>query len=364
MLTCEPRTAQRMTQSILDHYGPLTKRWSYDYGVIWRGMEALHALTGDEQYFRLIQGAMDTFISEDGDIRDYSMEALNLDYICNGRQLLSLYKATGEAKYRKAADNLREQLRRQPRTPEGGFWHKQCYPWQMWLDGLHMSAPFYVEYCLMTGDEDGVMDACHQLKLAYERTLDPKTGLNRHAWDASREQPWADKSTGQAPHAWGRAMGWYMLGLADVLALLPRNHPCFGELQTIFRRTAEKLLRIRDGGVWLQVLDCPDRPGNYRESSASCLMVCAMLKMARLGIVPAEIGQAAQESFRAIQREFVGTMQDGRMFLGKCCQVGGLGGRIYRDGSFDYYMSEPIVAWDLKGTGAYIQAACEMEALL
>ena len=358
-----PHSAALMADSLMARYGLLGGKWSYDYGVTWRGMEALYALTGEQRYFDYIREALDAFVDEEGRILSYDHEAFNLDYICNGRQLLYLYKRTGEQKYLLVADTLREQLRRQPRTSDGGFWHKKCYPYQMWLDGLHMSAPFYVEYCLMKGDDEGVQDAARQLTLAYAHTLDPRTGLNHHAWDESRQQSWSDPETGRAAHAWSRAVGWYMLGLADVLELLPREHPCHEGLRAMFERLAKRMLDIRVDGVWLQVMDCPERPGNYKESSGSCLMAAAMLKMARLGCVPKDIGEAAQESFRAIQREFVGRMKDGRMFLAKTCGGAGLGGQPYRDGSYDYYISEAVVSWDLKGTGAYIQAACEMERI-
>ncbi|MBR3764028.1 MAG: glycoside hydrolase family 88 protein [Clostridia bacterium] len=358
-----PGSAVLMAESFMKKFGLLTARWSYDYGVMWRGMEALHRLTGEQKYFDYIREAMDTFVSADGSIRDYTFDSFNLDYICDGRQALYLWKATGEEKYRKAADMLREQLRRQPRTSDGGFWHKKCYPYQMWLDGLHMSAPFYTEYCLMTGDEDGVQDAARQLQLAYRHTLEPATGLNHHAWDESRAQLWSDPETGRAAHCWGRAVGWYMLGLADVLELLPPGHACRADLEKIACSMSEKLLSVRDGGVWLQVIDQPGRAGNYRESSGSCLMVAAMLKLARLGCIPAEMGDAAAESFRALQREFVGRMRDGTMFLAKTCFGAGLGGQPgkYRDGSYDYYISEAVGSWDIKGTGAYIQAAVEYE---
>ncbi len=283
-----PRSAALMADCLMRRYGLLTGRWSYDYGVVWRGMEALYALTGDRKYFDYIRDAMDTFVTDDtGGIRDYRFDSFNLDHLCCGRQLLYLYKKTGDPKYRKAADVLREQLRRQPRTSDGGFWHKQCYPWQMWLDGLHMSAPFYVEYCLMTGDGEGLRDAADQLRLAYEHTYDPRTGLNHHAWDESRTQLWADPGTGRAAHAWGRAVGWYMLGLADVLELLPEAHDCYGPLRAIFEKLAERMLETREDGAWLQVLDCPGREGNYLESAASCRMTCAILKAARIGAVPA-----------------------------------------------------------------------------
>lgn len=357
------RTAMTMADSLMARHGLLTEQWAYDYGVTWRGMEALYALTGEQKYVDYIRDAMDTFVDEEGHIRSYDYDTFNLDFICNGRQLLFLYKQTGEKKYLLAANTLREQLRHQPRTSDGGFWHKQCYPYQMWLDGLHMSAPFYTEYCLMTGDEEGLQDMARQLVLAYEHTLNPATGLNHHAWDESRGMPWADHETGRAAHCWGRAVGWYMLGLADVLELLPQAHPCHEMLRALFEKLARRMLQARVDGVWMQVVDCPDRAGNYKESSGSCMMAAAMLKMARLGYVPEDVGAAAQESFRMIQREFVGQMLDGQMFLGKTCRGAGLGGTPYRDGSFDYYISEAVESWDLKGTGAYIQAACEMERI-
>ena len=208
-----PKSAAKMADCLMKRYGLLTSRWSYDYGVAWRGMEALYAMTGEKKYFDYIKDAMDTFVTdESGAIRDYTLDEFNLDYICNGRQLLYLYKATGDKKYLRAADVLHDQLRRQPRTSDGGFWHKKCYPYQMWLDGLHMSAPFYVEYCLMAEDDAGIRDAAKQLQLAYEHTYEPKTRLNHHGWDESRAQQWSDPEKGRSAHAWGRTMlssdGW------------------------------------------------------------------------------------------------------------------------------------------------------------
>lgn len=355
--------AAEMADCLMAREGLLNKRWSYDYGVVWRGMEMLFGLTGQERYERYIRDAMDTFVDRDGGIRDYEFGAFNLDYICNGRQLLYLYKRTGEPQYGKAADMLYDQLRRQPRTSDGGFWHKLCYPWQMWLDGLHMAAPFYLEYALMKEDSRGIADAAGQLLLAYAHTLDPESGLNRHAWDERRAQPWADPNTGLAAHAWGRAMGWYIVALVDCLEMMPPEHSSFQALRSVLGQMVDTLLSARREGVWMQVLDCPGRLGNYPESSASCMMAYALLKAARLGLVSDRIQEEARASFLAVVRHFVGRMRNGQLFLAKCCQGAGLGGSSGRDGSFDYYISEPVVSYDLKGTGAFIQAACEMERL-
>ncbi len=356
--------AKRMADSFMKRHGLLTRGWHYDYGVIWRGMEALYALTGQDRYLEYIRQALDALVDEDGSIHGYQAEELNLDYICDGRQLLYLYRRTGEEKYLSAARTLREQLRRQPRTSDGGFWHKQCYPYQMWLDGLHMAAPFYLEIALETGEgQETVDDVARQLRLAYEHTLNPETGLNQHAWDESKRQPWADPVTGRAAHSWGRAVGWYLTALADCLELLGRDNPRSAELEAIYLRMADKLLSIRREGVWMQVLDCPEREGNYIESSGSCLITYALLIGARLGLLDAERRRQAIDSFHDVCRHFVFQMNDGLTFVAKCCHGAGLGGPSGRDGSYAYYISEDVGSHDPKATGAFVQAACEMERL-
>lgn len=358
-----PRSARAVADCLIAREGLLNKKWSYDYGVVWRGMEMLFALTGEKKYFDYIDRALDGMVGPDGSIAGYDREAYNLDYLCNGRQLIWLFQQTGEEKFRRAAALLRSQLETQPRTAEGGFWHKQIYPYQMWLDGQHMAIPFYLQYEAAFGSGKAREDAARQLILAYRRTLNPETGLPCHGWDEKKAQVWADPQTGRAPHAWGRAIGWYMVALADSLELLPEEHPRYAEILSIFRELSEKLLTIREDGVWLQVMDCPGRPGNYPESSASCLIVYAMLKGARLGLLPLSFGLEAQKSFESIQRQFLGQMKNGAYFIAKCCQGAGLGGKSGRDGSFDYYISENVISYDLKATGAFIQAACEEQLL-
>lgn len=360
-----PFLARKMADCLMKREGILQKQWSYDYSVVHQGMEMLYGRTGEKKYFDYIQRSLDAFLSPDGSqLRGYDPNSHNLDFLCLGKQLLYLYRQTGEQRYFTAASVLRRQLLSQPRTPEGGFWHKACYPSQMWLDGLHMAAPFYLRYALEAGEgPESVNDVTWQLRLAYDRTLNPVTGLNCHGWDAARQQKWADPISGRSAHAWGRAVGWYMTALVDVLELLPESANDRGALLTILKAMAQKLLLVRRDGVWQQVLDCPGRMGNYAEASGSSMIVYALLKGARLGLLTPEIGREGQLAFGALVRHFVGQLQDGTLFLAKCCQCAGLGGANYRDGSFDYYISEPIISYDLKGTGAFIQAACEMERM-
>ena len=359
-----PRSAENLADCTIQKNGLLNKKWSYDYGVVWRGMEMLYALTGNEAYFAYIHDALDGMVDEAGIPAGYDREAYNLDYLCIGRQLVYLWQKTGKEKFRKAAALLRSQLDGQPRTSDGGFWHKKVYPWQMWLDGQHMAIPFYLQYEAVFGpDEKAQTDAARQLILAYRHTVNPDTGLPCHGWDESKRQVWSDPVTGRASHAWGRAVGWYITALADSLEMLPQGNEHYPEVLDIFNSLSEKLLSERQEGVWLQVLDCPDMLGNYLESSGSCLIDYAILKGARLGLLPKEYGVEAQKSFEAIQRHFVGRMKNGEYFIAKCCQGAGLGGSSGRDGSFDYYISENVVSFDLKATGAYIQAACEEQLL-
>lgn len=359
-----PRSAEILADCTIQRNGLLNKKWSYDYGVVWRGMEMLYALTGNEKYFSYIFDALDGMVDANGIPAGYDREAYNLDHLCIGRQLIYLWQKTGKEKFRKAAALLRSQLDGQPRTGDGGFWHKKIYPYQMWLDGQHMAIPFYLQYEAAFGpDEEAQTDAARQLILAYRHTLNPGTGLPCHGWDEAKKQIWANPVTGRAVHAWGRAVGWYMTALADSLGMLPLGNVHYPEVFDIFNGLSEILLSERQKRVWLQVLDCPDRLGNYLESSGSCLIDYALLQGARLGLLPKEFGKEAQKSFEAIQRHFVGRMKNGEYFIAKCCQGAGLGGASGRDGSFDYYVSENVVSFDLKATGAYIQAACEEQLL-
>lgn len=337
--------------------------WTYDQGVVLEGFTGLWKNTGDGKYFRFIQKGMDHYIEKDGTIRTYKSEDYNIDHIKNGRSLLLLYKVTNEEKYLLAAQKLKAQLDKQPRTNSGGFWHKKRYPYQMWLDGLYMGEPFYAEYAAFFHQDEAFGDITRQFVLMEQHSRDDKTGLLYHGWDESKQQRWADKTTGRSPNFWGRAMGWYGMALVDALEYYPAGHPGRDSLIRILNRMAVAVKKYQDpaSGCWYQVLDKAGKKGNYLEASASCMFVYALAKGVRLGYLPAGYMPVAQKGYAGITRQFVKPAPEGGVNLEGTVSVAGLGGDPYRDGSYEYYLSEKVVTNDPKGVGAYMLASNEIE---
>jgi len=261
---------------------------------------------------------------------------------------------------------LREQLKTHPRTSEGGFWHKKVYPHQMWLDGLYMGQPFYAEYAKLFDEPEAFDDITNQFVLMEKYSRDAQTGLLYHGWDESREQAWANDTTGRSPHVWGRALGWYSMALVDALSFFPEDHPGVDSLTGILQRLAKAVVAYQDkkSGVWYDVVDMGERPENYFEASASCMLVYALAKGVRLGYLPKSYLRAAKKGYEGILKEFITPRDGGGINLEGTVMVSGLGGSgRYRDGSFDYYMSEPVIQNDPKGIGAFIKCATEIEKL-
>ena len=260
------------------------------------------------------------------------------------------------------------QLQAQPRNAEGGFWHKQIYPDQMWLDGLYMAMPFYAEYT-----RDYVADSLrsahyedivHQFSLAYEHCYDPANGLLRHAWDASHRMFWCDPQTGQSAHAWGRALGWYCMALVEVIDILDQDSRFEDKtLPSILSSVFASLLKVADPetGLWYQVLDCPGREGNYLEATCNAMFAYAMLKGVRLGVLDGVDEKMACQTYEQMVKTFVTVDDAGVVDLNECCAVAGLGGKQMRSGKYDYYVNETIVKNDPKGMGPLIWAMHEYE---
>ena len=339
--------------------------WNYEIGTVLMGFERLWRTTGDIRYQQYIKHIVDHFIAEDGTIKTYKMEDYNIDNIPTGRQLLSLHQIRGEAKYKKAADLLRQQLSWQPRNKVGGFWHKLRYPTQMWLDGLYMGEPFYAEYASMTGRTEDFNDIAHQFITMEKVSRDAKSGLLIHGWDESKVQKWANKETGKSPEYWSRAMGWYIIGLVDVLDVFPQDHPQRPELVAILNRLSTALVNFQDpnSGVWWQVTDKGGKEGNYLESSGSAMFVYGMAKGVRMGYLPESFIPAVKKGFDGLIKTFVTTDAEGVVHYNKAVGGAGLGGTPYRDGTYEYYIKEPTRNDDLKAIGPFMQACVEMDML-
>ena len=340
-------------------------KWSYDYGVVLKGFQLLWERTQEKIYFDFIKDNIDYFVQEDGTIRGYSVEEYNIDHVNTGKLFFLLYKETGEEKYKKAAELLSQQLANHPRTSEGAFWHKEIYPYQIWLDGLYMGSPFYAEFIQNFSEEKDYQDVLRQFEISYKHLFDPKTNLLIHAWDEKKVQPWADPKTGLSHHFWSRSIGWYLMAAADTYELLHEETDC-SLLKEILEKTLAALLPYQEenSGTWYQVTTETKRKGNYLEASGSSMFVYAMAKGIRLGLLNKEEWlPQVKKSHQGLLDEFVLETKEGWLNLNKNCQVAGLGGADQRDGSYAYYISEPIICNDQKGVGAFLQALIEVETL-
>lgn len=336
--------------------------WNYEQGLMLQSLYKLFLQTSDSTYYNYIIKNLNRYITDDGIIKTYVFSKFRLDDIAPGRVLLDIYKATGEEKYKIAADTLRKQLKLQPRTKEGGFWHKKIYPHQMWLDGLFMAEPFYAKYSEMSNETSDFNDIANQFILIYKHTLDPKTGLLYHGWDESKEQKWANQKTGDSPNFWGRGLGWYEIALVDVLDFFPENNQKRKELINILQKTCEALLKYKDKntGLWYQVLDKGDETGNYLEASGSCMFVYAFAKGANKGYLNQRYYKIAESSYKGIINNFIKVDDNGLVNILHTCMGAGLGGNPYRDGSFEYYINVPQRTNDFKAIGPFIMASIEL----
>jgi unsaturated rhamnogalacturonyl hydrolase len=344
-------------------------KWDYSVGVFTLSLLKLNGQGGDPRYVAYATNAIGSFITDNGEIQTYQADEYQLDSLNSGKTALALWRLTGDGRYQKAAALLRKQLDTQPRTFDGGFWHKQRYTNQMWLDGIYMGDVFYAEYAKLSGETNSFDDVAKQFRLIDEHTYDTNTGLNYHGWDAAKIQPWANPVTGRSSNFWGRAIGWYAMALVDVLDYFPTNHPARPQIIATFQKLCSGVVRWQDPqtGLWWQVMDQGARKGNYLEATASSMFVYALAKGVNRGYLPRADAAAAEKGFDGIVKNLIKDDGGGKWSLTQCCSVAGLGGSPgngkMRDGSFDYYMSEPVVKNDLKGVGPFILAGIELQQL-
>lgn len=331
--------------------------WRYEHGLVLKALVDLGNEIGDQKYYNYVKSKYDSMISSDGNISGYSKSEYRLDDINPGKTLFELYRVSGDRKYKLAMDKLRSHLDSQPRNGDGGFWHKQIYPNQMWLDGIFMAGPFYAEYDIKFGNSSNLGDITKQIKLIAQHTYQPSTGLYLHAWDYSKKAAWADPQTGTSPVVWGRAMGWYLFAIVDVLDLLPENHQDRAELIEIYRSLVKGIIKYQDPstGLWYQVVDKAQEQGNWLEASSSCMYVYGIMKGIRKGYIDSCYVKYAQKGYDGVISKFINIDGSGNVNLTGTCEGTSVGSNT------SYYYGRAKITNDFKGVGPFIYASMEME---
>ena len=360
--------AQEIARSEMKHNpemwmcdGAAKPKWEYTPTLMARAFLELYSHTQDSIYLTHVQQFADQFIGKDGTIATYKKSLYNMDRIQGGNFLIMLYALNPQPEYLTAIETLRDQLSEQPRTTEGGFWHKQIYEHQMWLDGLFTGTTFYARYAAWKNDTKAWSDIANQFFIVDRHTR-KANGLNHHGWDESKQMGWSNPETGCSPETWGRAEGWYVMALCDVLELMPQDQPERAQLVEILNRVMASLLKVQDKKthLWYQVPDRGGDEGNYLESTCSAMYCFAMAKGARLGVLDKRYRKEAQRVMEGLKRYKIERNEDGTLSLIDCCAVAGLGGNPYRDGTYSYYVNERIRKDDPKGVAPLILACIEL----
>lgn len=342
--------------------GAYFNQWNYEDGCLLLGCRQMYEATGDKEYRDYVLRFMEPYINEEGNIKSYILAEYNLDFINAGKLFYFMYDQTGEERYRKAIDKLMEQLNHQPRLETGNFWHKLIYPFQVWLDGLYMGQPFYMEYENRFNDRKNYYDIISQFQKVREYLYDKNTGLYYHAYDEYKERDWADKNTGLSHNFWLRSIGWYLMALVDCYELASEElYDCKRALGDLYREAIAGVLRWQDldSKLFYQLIALPEEKGNYLESSGSLMVAYSILKACRLELLLADKYQKTGEEI--LQSIVSGHLSehDGRLHLTHTCAVAGLGPRHERNGSVEYYLSEPVVEDDPKAQGVLMMAYAE-----
>ncbi len=347
----------------LTDYTPYKTYWNYEDGCVLKGCADLYAATGDQACRAFVLDYLDRVISDAGEITNFPTDKYNIDSINCGKALFFALDETGEEKYRKALDFLTDRLATHPRCACGNFWHKEIYPEQIWLDGLYMAQPFRAEYDVRFGGKKDARDIARQFKNVRQYLFDEEKQLYYHACDMAKIQPWANRETGKSPNFWLRSMGWYLMALIDCLdSMDPQIYEHYRALEDLFVEAIRGIVRYQDekADLWYQVIDRADVEGNYLETSGSAMVIYALLKGVRLGILDGEkYLDRAVKAFESLTEQKLRKDENGVLRLYDICQVAGLGPGEKRDGSVAYYLSEPRVPDDAKGVGPYFMAYAE-----
>lgn len=333
---------------------PPKGRFHYHQGVFLSGMYKTYELCKEEKYYDYIKEWVDSAIDEDGKVKD--CDERQLDDIQPGILLFPIYKRTADLRYKKVLDRLLEVVKDFPRNPEGGFWHKEWYPNQMWLDGLYMAGPISAQYGYEFNKKEYHDIVIQQATMMIEKTRDHKTGLLYHAWDYSKKEAWADKETGLSPEFWGRSIGWVPVALLDNMDFFDKNDSAYKRMEAMVKDLLSAVCKYQsESGLWYQVVDKILEEGNWPEISCSCLFVAALCKAVRIGILDKEYLEQAKKGYEAV----INTLT----FIGDDIQIDGvcIGTGV---GDYKHYIERPTSANDLHGVGAFLIMCEEVHQVL
>lgn len=336
--------------------------WNYIDGCMIKAVIELYHITGNKKYLEFADSFINYFVNEDGSIQSYDPKEYNLDNVNAGKTLFDLYKLTGREKYRKAIDTVYSQLKGQPRTSTGNFWHKMIYPNQIWMDGLYMAQPFYMQYEVEYNNKANCRDSYEQFLHVYDLMRDTRNGLYYHAYDDSREAFWCDPVTGLSDNFWLRALGWYAMALVDTMEVMPEEMAEEkARLGAVYKELIDAMLPYQDqeSGMWYQVVNRGRIQPNYLETSGSAIFAYAIMKSVRLGYLDERYFAFGRKAFDGICEKYLSEEND-ELQLGGICLVAGLGNKEMREGTFDYYMREPVVKNEAKGVAPLILAYIEI----
>ena len=330
---------------------PPEKIFHYHQGVFLSGMYNTFDICKEKKYFDYIKAWVDSIIWDDGSIHDY--DKTRLDDLQPGILLFGLYEATGEEKYKKVLNEFAEILKGWPKNNLGGFWHKYCHPNQMWLDSLYMDGPIQAMLAKFNDDESFMNEAANQALIMFEKLYDKKSGLMFHAWDETGAEEWCSGETNCSPEIWGRAMGWYVVALADILELMPDSNEKKKKLVEIERCLLEKIADYREETtkMWYQIVNKGDLKSNWLETSCSCLFTAAIAKAVRLGIIDGSYRCFANDSFKGLEEKLI--WYEGHLYVSGICVGTGVG-------DYRHYINRPTVNSDLHGVGAFLLMCAEI----
>ncbi|TCK93246.1 unsaturated rhamnogalacturonyl hydrolase [Natranaerovirga hydrolytica] len=359
--------ANKLQEQYMDAEGKwYDLKWHYVQYCILKSYLDKYEQTNNEKYYNFVKDFVDRLYDENGTIPEIDIDYYTIDQIRMASILFPLYKKEKDPKYKKVLDLLYNQLTTTyPRTESGSFWHKDNYPNQIWLDGLYMGQPFYVEYIKTFNDQKDYSDMLKQFANARKFIFNEETELYLHAYDESREMFWCDKETGLSPHVWGRAVGWLVMALVDLLEMLETEDVDTALLKDMLKETIDGMLKYQhSSGMWYQVVDMGDKKDNYLESSGTSMLAYAILKGVRLGYLSEDYKEYGVKAFEGTVNQCVKEV-DGEVRLGCICRSAGLGrhperGDV-RDGSYEYYVSgEPIVENNGHGVAPFLMAYNEI----